>query len=115
MGARYYDPLVGRFISEDPACNGINWYVYCNNNPINTTDSTGMFLDLLLTELIGLEDESAEGAAAQAELFLKELSFVTLVRGVKYLWILQEIILKGGHILTFDQIVLVVLNMKDCF
>lgn len=43
MRARWYDPAVGRFISEDPAGQGANWYIYCNNNPVNATDPTGMF------------------------------------------------------------------------
>jgi len=43
MRARYYDPAIGRFISEDPAGNGENWYAYCSNNPVNLTDATGRF------------------------------------------------------------------------
>lgn len=39
---RYYDPSVGRFISEDPIRSGSNWYTYCSSNPINFTDSTGL-------------------------------------------------------------------------
>jgi len=41
MRARYYDPSVGRFISEDPKGNGNNWFVYCNNNSINAVDPSG--------------------------------------------------------------------------
>jgi RHS repeat-associated protein len=41
MRARYYDPSVGRFVSEDPSCNGVNWYVYCRDNPVNLVDSDG--------------------------------------------------------------------------
>ncbi len=64
MRARYYDPTLGRFISEDPAKDGINWYAYCANNPINGHDPTGKFLSLLMSELVGLEQEGSEGAAA---------------------------------------------------
>ncbi len=39
--ARYYDPAVGRFASEDPAFHGRNWYVYVSNNPINRIDRKG--------------------------------------------------------------------------
>ena len=35
---RYYDPKIGRFISEDPAKSSSNWYVYCGNNPVKFTD-----------------------------------------------------------------------------
>ena len=38
---RYYDPSMGRFISEDPVRDGLNWYVYCRNNPIKYIDPTG--------------------------------------------------------------------------
>ena len=39
---RYYDPSIGRFISEDPAKDGSNWYVYCGNNPVKFVDPTGL-------------------------------------------------------------------------
>ncbi|MCW5939366.1 MAG: RHS repeat-associated core domain-containing protein [Fimbriimonadaceae bacterium] len=41
MRARYYEPWTGRFISEDPAMDGPNWYVYCGNDPGNKTDPAG--------------------------------------------------------------------------
>jgi RHS repeat-associated protein len=61
MRARYYDPNVGRFISEDPLglggedvnlfayvdsvgkpTTGTNLYVYASNNPINRIDPLGL-------------------------------------------------------------------------
>ena len=47
MNARYYDPEIGRFISQDSYRGELNdanqWhlYVYCANNPINYTDPSG--------------------------------------------------------------------------
>ena len=41
LRARYYDVKDGRFISEDPAKDGLNWYVYCGNNPVNFVDPSG--------------------------------------------------------------------------
>ena len=41
LRARYYQPEVGRFISEDPAKDGMNWYGYCAGNPVNYIDFTG--------------------------------------------------------------------------
>jgi len=41
--ARFYDPSVGRFITEDPKGfdAGVNFYAYCKNNPINANDPSG--------------------------------------------------------------------------
>ena len=41
MRARYYEPSTGRFVSEDPAIHGRNWYVYCGNEPIGKVDRNG--------------------------------------------------------------------------
>ena len=40
--ARWYDAETGRFISEDPARDGQNWYTYVTNNPLKFVDPTGM-------------------------------------------------------------------------
>ncbi len=41
--ARYYDPQIGRFISEDPIrfWGGVDFYRYGANSPANTTDPSG--------------------------------------------------------------------------
>ena len=38
---RMYDPYMSRFISQDPAKDGFNWYVYCEGNPVNFVDPSG--------------------------------------------------------------------------
>ena len=55
FNARYYDAEVGRFISVDPAKDGGNWYVFCNNNPLRFVDPTGLKSDLTPT-LNSIED-----------------------------------------------------------
>ncbi len=48
--ARYYDPEIGRFISEDPLgfAAGVNFYTYVGNNPINRNDPSGkLFANIL--------------------------------------------------------------------
>jgi RHS repeat-associated protein len=42
--ARYYDPKIGRFLSEDPIGfqAGPNLYTYVSNNPTNLVDPTGL-------------------------------------------------------------------------
>ncbi len=47
---RYYDPTIGRFITEDPIKDGLNWYVYCGNNPVNFVDPLGLKI-VPLTEI----------------------------------------------------------------
>ncbi len=53
MQARYYDPVIGRFYSNDPVdvlghmgsgnlIHGFNRFAYGNNNPYKFTDPTGM-------------------------------------------------------------------------
>ncbi len=41
FNARWYDPELGRFTTEDPARDSINWYVYCENSPMTYTDPDG--------------------------------------------------------------------------
>jgi RHS repeat-associated protein len=52
MQARYYDPVIGRFYSNDPvgwtASNPVmsfNRYLYVNNNPYKYTDPNGEYLE----------------------------------------------------------------------
>ncbi|WP_259366835.1 RHS repeat-associated core domain-containing protein [Colwellia sp. BRX8-7] len=51
MQARYYDPVIGRFYSNDPVgfrdIHSFNRYAYANNNPYKYTDPTGEFSLLL--------------------------------------------------------------------
>jgi len=42
LRARSYDPHTGRFTQEDPIRCGLNWYTYCENNPIMFSDPTGL-------------------------------------------------------------------------
>ncbi|MBI4446208.1 MAG: hypothetical protein HY645_09905 [Acidobacteria bacterium] len=48
FGARYYDPLTGRFISPDPTIQKVydpqdlNRYAYARNNPLRYVDPTGL-------------------------------------------------------------------------
>jgi len=41
-GARYYDSNLGRFITSDPLQDGLNWYSYVGNNPMNRIDPSGL-------------------------------------------------------------------------
>jgi RHS repeat-associated protein len=43
--ARYYDPALARFLSEDPIglAGGINLYAYAENDPVNRRDPSGLY------------------------------------------------------------------------
>ena len=40
--ARYYNQYIGRFLQLDPAYQGMNWYAYCGNNPLNCVYPSGL-------------------------------------------------------------------------
>lgn len=42
LRARTYNPANGRFTSSDPARSGLNWYTYCEANPVMRTDPSGL-------------------------------------------------------------------------
>jgi RHS repeat-associated protein len=47
---RTYDPVTGRFLSNDPIgiAGGLNQYVFCGNNPVNFRDPFGLCEDATL-------------------------------------------------------------------
>lgn len=44
LGARYYLPALGRFLTQDPIGHQdrLNLYAYCENNPLSRVDPTGL-------------------------------------------------------------------------
>ena len=42
LRARYYNPRIGRFITQDPIKAGLNWYTYTGNNPVRFADPLGL-------------------------------------------------------------------------
>ena len=66
LQSRYYDPEVGRFISQDDhsiilasptALTDKNLYAYCDNNPVMRTDSDGDFWQILGGAAIGVVNQ----------------------------------------------------------
>ncbi|PJE99503.1 Wall-associated protein [Streptomyces carminius] len=56
MGARYYDPHLGRFTQPDPSGQETNLYLYASGDPINHTDPTGLWTgwDTVATVMTGV-------------------------------------------------------------
>jgi RHS repeat-associated protein len=46
MRARYMDRAAGRFVSEDPICDGPNWFVYADNDPVGRVDPAGEMAEI---------------------------------------------------------------------
>lgn len=42
LRARYYSPVLGRFRTEDPIRDGLNWYIYAGDNPLFYVDPSGL-------------------------------------------------------------------------
>ena len=51
-GSRFYDPVFGRWFSQDPSLQLVNPYLYCGNNPILYVDKDGE-LFWLIPALVG--------------------------------------------------------------
>ena len=51
-GARFYDPMLGMFLTHDPAGEASNPYTYTNWDPVNRTDPTGAFWEAVLVGAI---------------------------------------------------------------
>ncbi|CAM5493308.1 hypothetical protein SNARM312S_05325 [Streptomyces narbonensis] len=75
LGARLYNPLVGRFLSADPLMDlndplQANGYIYAHNNPVTHADPTGLAITLTASEkaaaLAGAGLSAAQVAQAQA-------------------------------------------------
>ncbi|MEU5720503.1 ricin-type beta-trefoil lectin domain protein [Micromonospora sp. NPDC047738] len=77
LGARMYDPAVGRFLSADPVLDVTdpeqsNGYAYAHNNPVTLSDASGLSVALTASEmaaaLAGAGLSAAQVAQAQSNM-----------------------------------------------
>ena len=55
MGARMYEPSIGRFLSPDPVFAWVNAYAYAAGNPVAWEDADGLAMDLRARLELGLK------------------------------------------------------------
>ena len=67
---RYYNPASGRFLTEDPIRDGLNWYGYANGNPVAFIDPLGLASYILYD--FDMHIFSINGHVNQLSLALKE-------------------------------------------
>jgi RHS repeat-associated protein len=94
LGARYYDPTLGRFTQTDPAAQGPNPYSYAGDDPTNFIDPTGQ---AWLGDLIGFGLATAGLAVAIVGVFIS----TPLVIGIG-LGVAAASFLVGGDIIACD-------------
>lgn len=93
MRARYYDPVTGRFLSEDPAAQGLNWFTYCEGNPVSNGDPTGMFaIAMGMGGMLGSGLRAGLAGAATKALFggFGALMFIIAVRNMTQIMLAES-------------------------
>ncbi len=104
MRARYYDPGVGRFASEDPVGQGSNWFIYGFNSPTTQVDASGKatLQEVVTTNAIegGMAAAGGGGAVEAGEHLAEELGECVAVHELQI-----EQWLDGGFMYTRNKIV----------
>ncbi|PCK33200.1 hypothetical protein CEX98_03110 [Pseudoalteromonas piscicida] len=132
MQARYYDPVIGRFYSNDPAItlehiyrgnsvHGFNRYAYANNNPYRYTDPDGKFPTSMDQRLDQRVERFANGEITAEE--YSEENFaegagglvgagIVVTRGKGLLGFLKNLFKKGGCSFSPDTLILTKEGLK---
>ena len=97
LRARYYDSSIRRFITEDPAKDGSNWYVYAYNNPIIFIDKTGMYGDMVMVKY------AVEKAGGSVNYDSSNNTAVVSLNGITKTYQLNNINVQNGRFIISTQ------------
>ena len=88
MNGRVYDPVIGRFLSADPAYQNLagsqtlNRYAYVLNNPLSYTDPSGFFFSKIFNTIKSVFSKAARVVKKAANSVQKVLAKNEIVRAV---------------------------------
>ncbi|MCL2529875.1 MAG: DUF6531 domain-containing protein [Coriobacteriia bacterium] len=100
--AREYVPGAGRFVSEDIAKSGSNWFNYCNNNPTNLIDPLGLEFVVISGSEYDADGRYKYNFIEPAIKQLKEL--VDLADGETVTWVISTTGYSPADIKRFETI-----------
>ena len=94
---RFYDPETGSFLSSDPAKSGLNWYQYCNSNPVTYVDPLGLYPTTIREDdpffFKKMQDSGGEISALLNEIDSITLDeFISINMGSKEAWREQQLL-----------------------
>lgn len=106
VGARWYDPAIGRFISRDPIgiAGGLNVYVYCANSPLGCVDPTGLVDGGITGQAVsaGIRGMMANGVAVELRVIGVATESLGIVRSVTSTGEVVRIVTTSNRLLLLE-------------
>ena len=102
-------PGTGRFMTEDPIRDGLNWYTYCGNNPVMFVDPSGL-VDVMLPYIIGKNDGSIIGYGIDFSLIftspMSAINFTVKIGETAHTYTLNEVRAINGYFVMDNKILM---------
>jgi hypothetical protein len=78
--ARYYDPMLGRWLTQDPALQTTNPYLDAGNSPMMYVDPDGEFFFLIVGAVIGgvINGLSGDGVVSNTSIYIRFFYFLNI-------------------------------------